>query len=265
MDSAVDDLQLSRVTVVGVIAAASGSLAVSAPLVGPTRAPDGVEQLVSVAAWWVAAVLLAWLVLSLTAWAAAARRPRMAGSRLLRIMTVPGSRRLAEGLLTVGLLASCSPSPPQVAVPQIEVLGPVEPGPPTTATTAPLIDSDDLPSASTALASVGSLADAAAMVDRAAPPGHDSPGGSSLGPIVVPQTASTEPAPEAATSHVVAAGENFWTIAERQLLTHLGRVASDGEVTPYWVSLVRANAGHIRSGDPDLIYPGERIQLPSIP
>ena len=264
MDDVAESVRLSRIRMAAVLVAAVASLAVSAPLVGPTSAPVGVEQLVSLLVWWLAAVLLGWLIVSLVLWALAADRPELKGSRLLEFVTVPGSRRLAEGLLTVGLLAGCSPSPGQVAVPQIEVLGPAQPGPSVSVTSAPLIDSDDLPPSSTALASVGSLADAEALVERATRPRHDSPGGASLGPIVVPQQAPTEPAREMATMHVVQSGENFWSIAEQYLHAHLGRTATDAETTPYWVRLIKTNDGLIRSGNPNLIYPGERIELPSI-
>ena len=37
---------------------------------------------------------------------------------------------------------------------------------------------------------------------------------------------------------------------------------SPAEITPYWRRVIVANAGGLRSHDPNLIYPGERIVLP---
>jgi nucleoid-associated protein YgaU len=44
----------------------------------------------------------------------------------------------------------------------------------------------------------------------------------------------------------------------------MGREPSDSEVAPYWVSVVEANRNSIRSGNPDLIYPGEVVLLPDL-
>ncbi len=57
------------------------------------------------------------------------------------------------------------------------------------------------------------------------------------------------------TEVVVAPGDNLWRIAAR-------RLDDDGPVAPYWRKVVEENRDRIRSGDPDLIYPGEIIRLP---
>jgi hypothetical protein len=65
--------------------------------------------------------------------------------------------------------------------------------------------------------------------------------------------------------HVVAAGENLWRIAADHLAAHRGVARAQltpGDVASYWHALVAANADRLRSGDPDLVYPGERIRLP---
>ena len=65
------------------------------------------------------------------------------------------------------------------------------------------------------------------------------------------------PAPAEATPtvHVVAAGESLWTITA-------AHVAPDDDVAPYWERVVEANRATLRSGNPNLIYPGEAITLP---
>jgi hypothetical protein len=65
----------------------------------------------------------------------------------------------------------------------------------------------------------------------------------------------------------VASGDNLWTIAR----AHLARARGGGsgeptnrEVADYWIRVVEANRDGLRSGDPDLIYPGEEITLPPV-
>jgi nucleoid-associated protein YgaU len=62
-------------------------------------------------------------------------------------------------------------------------------------------------------------------------------------------------------------GDNLWKIARE----HLSRKRSGGsgaptnrEVAAYWLKVVEANRDGLRSGDPDLIYPGEHITLPPV-
>jgi LysM domain len=70
---------------------------------------------------------------------------------------------------------------------------------------------------------------------------------------------------EVPSEHVVVPGDNLWIIAERHLeqVTERGDL-SDREVANYWVAVIEANRNRVRSGDPDLIYPGEVIVLPPI-
>ena len=65
-------------------------------------------------------------------------------------------------------------------------------------------------------------------------------------------------------SVVVIPGDHLWKISERRLGEVLRRVPSDVEVSPYWRDVISANRASLRSGDPDLIYPGERVELPSV-
>jgi nucleoid-associated protein YgaU len=65
----------------------------------------------------------------------------------------------------------------------------------------------------------------------------------------------------------VARGDNLWAIAR----AHLAQARSGGsgeptnrEVADYWIRVVEENRDRLRSGDPDLIYPGEEITLPPI-
>ncbi len=62
-------------------------------------------------------------------------------------------------------------------------------------------------------------------------------------------------------SHAVVRGDHFWSIAESHLESELGRSVTEDEVCAYWARLVDANRSTIRSGDPNLIFPGEVITL----
>lgn len=63
---------------------------------------------------------------------------------------------------------------------------------------------------------------------------------------------------------VVRPGDNLWDLAARRMNKSLGRPAADHEVVPYWLEMIQANEERIRSGDPDLIFPGEVILLPPV-
>ena len=86
-----------------------------------------------------------------------------------------------------------------------------------------------------------------------------------------PAIRSPEPSPRAsggATPHdpgvVVRAGDNLWVIAKRALEgEHLA--AGSNEIAAYWRRVIAANAGGLRSHDPNLIFPGEHIVLPPLP
>lgn len=108
-------------------------------------------------------------------------------------------------------------------------------------------------------------------------PSTTSPGTSSpraTGPTTTrPSTPTTEVpgapgAPQVAGEQVeqytVVPGDNFWVIAERHLETQLGRQASLDEIRTYWLKVIDANRSVIRSGDPNLIFPGEVFTLPAV-
>jgi hypothetical protein len=66
---------------------------------------------------------------------------------------------------------------------------------------------------------------------------------------------------------VVAPGDNLWEVAARQLAARTGRDRidiADGDIAPYWIEVCEANRAQLRSGDPNLIFPGERLVLPPI-
>jgi hypothetical protein len=61
--------------------------------------------------------------------------------------------------------------------------------------------------------------------------------------------------------HTVRPGENLWTIAASRM-ADTGITTSTGRIAPYWKELIQENRGGLRSGNPDLIFPGETVSLP---
>jgi nucleoid-associated protein YgaU len=85
------------------------------------------------------------------------------------------------------------------------------------------------------------------------PPRQTNPAGA---PAVVVPTALVAP-----TVVIVRPGDNLWLIATRAL-PRGDHEPGPAEIAPYWRRVISANAAALRSGDPNLIYPGERIVLP---
>ncbi|HEY6627853.1 MAG TPA: hypothetical protein VI193_02585 [Acidimicrobiia bacterium] len=63
-------------------------------------------------------------------------------------------------------------------------------------------------------------------------------------------------------SVVVAKGDHLWSISAEHLEQRLARHPQDTEIGFYWHQVIEANRHRLRSGDPDLIYPGETVLLP---
>lgn len=81
------------------------------------------------------------------------------------------------------------------------------------------------------------------------------------------ETSSSEPAAEVGRHHAVVPGDNLWDIAAAHLAQAHGIAGSElspAEIHAYWTRLIAANRDSLRSGDPNLIYPGEVIQLPPL-
>ncbi|MFP3882670.1 MAG: LysM peptidoglycan-binding domain-containing protein [Actinomycetota bacterium] len=72
-------------------------------------------------------------------------------------------------------------------------------------------------------------------------------------PVTVDSAQQTQDDPDTV---VVKKGDHLWKISARQV------DGGAGEIAPYWRRVVEVNTPRLRSGDPDLIYPGEIVELP---
>lgn len=188
------------------------------------------------AAYWVAAVI-AWAVLT---------HRRTGAARAQHWTALPGIRRLVDRALAVGLAAStllapatasALQTPPIPVIVESETLTEPQPAPDPPAATVP-------------------VRTASTQLPRPLPE-IAVPAGTARTPA-----AAQSPAASART-HTVQPGEHMWLIAARHLES-MGAPASDSDVAPYWVRMIDANCAVIRSGDPDLIYPGEVLTLPEV-
>ena len=88
--------------------------------------------------------------------------------------------------------------------------------------------------------------------------------------IPIPEAGEPEPAaPLTAVANqptevVVKSGDHLWSLAEQRLTQVRGQGVSDTEIALYWLKVIETNLSRIRSGDPDLIVPGEILLLPGI-
>ncbi len=202
-------------------------------------------------------VLSYWLLFSTLAYVLVRLADVPAALRAVEWATLPFVRRIADGVavsaLSVSLaaplalqplaLASEAPEPVVVTTEQGAYIPPGFDAPPAYTPTVDPIEPDDTPPATL---------DAVKEADTAAP--AEAPPKALISPTSLPD------------SHVVVRGEHLWSIAEARLRA-VGRTEplGDADIAPYWARLVEANRPHLRSGDPDLIHPGEVIVFAQLP
>ncbi len=83
-------------------------------------------------------------------------------------------------------------------------------------------------------------------------------------PVAIPAPAAQPPA---AAVVVVAPDDNLWELTARRIAATTGRArddVTDAEIAPTWVTLCNLNRATLRSGDPDLVFPGEVVVFPPV-
>lgn len=191
------------------------------------------------------ALAVGWWLLVTTLLCCAARTSRLPGAlRAVEWAALPPVRRLVERSLaaTLSLSAAAAVVPAVEASPAVAAerapVPAVEGGvvvPPALAMTAPEAHSAPAPPAG---------------LPPLPPHGHAAPAGL---------------AGELPRRHEVVEGEHLWGLARAAVAEATGRSGSrvaPAEVAAYWVRLIEANPSSLRSGDPDLVHPGEVLTLP---
>ena len=102
--------------------------------------------------------------------------------------------------------------------------------------------------------------------DRSSQTGSTDGAGTSGVSTPMPETRAT-PATSIEDTWTVEPGESFWAIAEEHLADSWGRQElSDAEIARYWRALMAANADRlVEPGNPDLLFPGQVLELPDTP
>jgi LysM repeat protein len=214
-----------------------------------------------------AALAAAWWLLGSTLLYAAARMARLHGTAAaLGWATLPAVRRWADRAAAVSIVAATALGVGRPAA--------ADPPPTTRPTTAPVvIDADhrdpvSVPSRPPSSVRTGQAVDPPPVPsvppDETAPVPAPPPTTAPLVPPVVP-IAPPAPAPTAGATHTVARGEHLWSIAARQVATAIGKPPADlapADIAPYWLRVVEVNRPRLRSGNTNLVYPGEIIELP---
>ncbi|MBT8202924.1 MAG: hypothetical protein KJO87_06440 [Acidimicrobiia bacterium] len=201
------------------------------------------EDVVAAVLLLVALAIAYWLLISTAGYAGALVSGSPGLMRAARIVTVPAIRRLTQRALAISIAVSA-----------------------VTGSVAPAI--------------AGGASDATVVVDigpdgQLRPPGTERPDESPVLPPHLPirpepdpvETLLVEEQLDGTVAHTVTVrrGDHMWSLAEEHLERVLGRTNfDDREVARYWVTVIDANRSTIRSGNPDLIYPGETLTLPPV-
>jgi hypothetical protein len=226
----------------------------------------GVRLVALVAAWWLLGSTLLYVV---------ARVARLHGAaRALGWATLPAVRRWADRAAAVSIVAATAlgvgrpaaadppPTTGPASAPVVVDVDHRDPArvpsrPPSAVRTGQAVDSPPVPTVPPP-ATTSSPPTTAPLVPPTAPP-----------PVAVmpPAPATPPPAPAAGTTHAVTGGEHLWSIAAARVAVATGKPTVDlsaADVAPYWLRVVELNRHRLRSGNPDLVYPGEVVELPPL-
>jgi hypothetical protein len=203
----------------------------------------------------------------------ATRRSTTSGSTTTSTTNTSGATTTTTGT-TSSSSSSTTPTttqPPTTTKPPTTTVAPTTTQAPTTSTAAPTTTTAGPgPGAVAPTTSTTGLRPPAYVFTPATPGPSKSgpPGGGARTPKDEGPGGGGETGPgQEATTHRVVRGDNLWTIA-REHLAGL-RIGGSGaptnsEVAAYWLQVIKANQDTLRSGDPNLIYPGEKIALPPL-
>lgn len=189
-------------------------------------ASAGLESVVLSIGWLAGLILTGWLIVSQVLYTLAVVTRTRWLTDLLRPVTMPLVRHTAAGLATAAISLSTVTAMAQ----------------PPTATTVVTIDYVALRQEATPTPILQPLVEVETDVGEI-----DEPNGSYSAPL----------------TWLVRPGDHLWKIAGEHLSIVLDRPPNRDEHARYWLEVIDSARPVIRSGDPDLIYPGEEIPLPA--
>lgn len=203
---------------------------------------------------YVGLVVAYWVLASTTISLAALHAQRPDVLSAVKLVSLPGIRRILDRALAAALAASIASSPLSPALAE-EV--------PASPHVMFDINSDGVP---VPLIRLDNAAPAGASFDLETPrietpqvriPRPENP--VAVAPAITPAASPPQPVVRSNTYEVVS-GDSLWLIAARQV----GDTTDIDGVADYWRLLVADNTTTLRSGDPNLIFPGEIIALPGV-
>jgi hypothetical protein len=196
---------------------------------GPAAAAVSVARLL--------AEVTAWYVLGVSAVHGVAGTVRSpAASRAADALTLPAIRRLVHAGLGVGLVAATTVAPAGAGTPERG-----------TARMVPVL-----------VPAGGAPAGGGTATMRPTPvPAH---------PVVTPAPSPAPAPPAPPATWRVEPGDSLWSVAAEVLADAWGRPVSHREIDPYWRAVVERNRPRlIDAADPDLLHPGQVLELPPPP
>ncbi len=218
----------------------------------------------------VAIVLAYWILCTTVVYLVARLRRIPRTMRSIEWVTVPAVRRVVDGALAVSIATASitAPALPAVAyelppiVVEVDESGrPVPPGTPSDGSTSARNDTrpEEILMRPAGPRRIG-------WMPTSTGPGQDIVPVDDIGPSVpflLDRGAATVTV-SGSSAVIVADGDHLWSISRRHLEQAHDGAVSDDRVATYWRRVIEGNRDRLRSGDPDLIYPGETVVLPPI-
>ncbi len=95
------------------------------------------------------------------------------------------------------------------------------------------------------------------------PPTSSAP--ASTPPAVTPPATREPESTSRPDRYTVVRGDNLWDIAASHLRLHGDPQPNNARIATHWAATIARNRTRLRSGDPNLIFPGEVLVLPPVP
>lgn len=231
-----------------------------------------------------------WLLVSTICYSAAAAAHVPGAVRVAGWATLPAVRRIADRAVAVALVTSsvvgpsavgavpalgaspgfvaATPAPP-VPLPPARSGEPPPRAPPPAATLPPGLPGVPPPDRGATGERVPDRGETGERArgdtgERARETGERGPDRDRPGRPAPDEDPTAKPSERRPVTHVVEPGDNLWSITTTAL-QDAGADHDTAAVHAAWVKVVAANRDRLRSGDPDLIHPGESITLTPLP